>query len=64
MLRRDLPMTAYVVASASAGWAVTYFLFANEWLDDRFQDYLGVTLEPALAPLMAVEQFGAGRVAP
>jgi hypothetical protein len=37
---------------------------ANELLDDRFQGYLGVTLAPALMPLMAVEQFGAGRVAP
>ncbi len=37
---------------------------ANELLDDRLQDYLAVTLEPALAPLMAVEQFGAGRIAP
>jgi hypothetical protein len=35
---------------------------ANELLDDAFQDYLAVTLEPALAPLMAVEQFGAGRI--
>jgi hypothetical protein len=37
---------------------------ANELLDDGFQDYLGATLAPALQPLMAVEQFGAGRVEP
>jgi Putative glucoamylase/Protein of unknown function (DUF3131) len=35
---------------------------ANELLDDQLQDYLAVTLRPALVPLMAVEQFGAGRL--
>jgi hypothetical protein len=37
---------------------------ANELGNDRFQDYMAVTLAPALMPLMAVEQFGAGRVEP
>ncbi len=37
---------------------------ANELLDDRLQGYLAVTLAPALAPLMAMEEFGAGRLAP
>ena len=35
---------------------------ANELLGDRLQDYLAVTLEPTLAPLMAIEQFAAGRI--
>lgn len=35
---------------------------ANELLDDQIQDYLAVTLADSLMPLMAVEQFGAGRV--
>jgi hypothetical protein len=35
---------------------------ANELLDGRFRDYLAVTLRHSLRPLMAVEQFGAGRV--
>jgi hypothetical protein len=35
---------------------------ANELLDDRVQGYMAETLEPALRPLMAVEQFGAGRI--
>jgi hypothetical protein len=35
---------------------------ANELLDDRLQEYLAVTLQPAMQPLMATEQFGAGRV--
>jgi hypothetical protein len=35
---------------------------ANELLDGRFRDYLAVTLRQSLRPLMAVEQFGAGRV--
>jgi hypothetical protein len=35
---------------------------ANELLDGRFRDYLAVTLRESLRPLMAVEQFGAGRV--
>lgn len=37
---------------------------ANELTGDRFQGYLGVTLHDSLVPLMAVEQFGAGRVEP
>jgi hypothetical protein len=35
---------------------------ANELLDDGFQDYLAVTLQPLLQPMMEIEQFGAGRV--
>ena len=35
---------------------------ANELLDDQLQDYLAVTLQPAIQPLMAMEEFGAGRV--
>jgi hypothetical protein len=34
---------------------------ANELLDGRFRDYLAVTLRPSLKPLMAMEEFGAGR---
>ncbi len=34
---------------------------ANELLDDRLQGYLAVTLEPSLRPLMAMEDFEAGR---
>jgi hypothetical protein len=37
---------------------------ANELTDDALQDYLAVTLQPALQPLMAIEEFGAGRIAP
>jgi hypothetical protein len=37
---------------------------ANELLDGRFRDYLAVTLRPSLKPLMAMEQFGAGRLPP
>ncbi|MGH9213707.1 MAG: glucoamylase family protein [Acidimicrobiales bacterium] len=37
---------------------------ANELLDDRLQGYLADTLQPELEPLMAVEEFGAGRVQP
>ena len=37
---------------------------ANELTDDRLQGYLAVTLAPSLAPLMKVEEFGAGRIAP
>jgi Putative glucoamylase/Protein of unknown function (DUF3131) len=37
---------------------------ANELLDDQLQDYMAVTLEPSLRPLMQVEQFGAGRIGP
>ena len=36
---------------------------ANELTDNRLQDYLAVTLQPTIAPLMAVEEFGAGRIA-
>jgi hypothetical protein len=36
---------------------------ANELTGDRLQDYLAVTLAPSLAPLMAIEEFGAGRIA-
>jgi hypothetical protein len=36
---------------------------ANELLDGRLRNYLAVTLQPSLRPLMAIEQFGAGRVA-
>ena len=35
---------------------------ANELLDGRLRDYLAVTLRPSLKPLMAMEQFAAGRV--
>jgi hypothetical protein len=35
---------------------------ANVLLDGAFRDYLAVTLAPSVQPLMAVEQFGAGRV--
>ena len=35
---------------------------ANDLLDGRFRDYLAVTLRPSLRPLMAMEEFGAGRV--
>ncbi|HEX4983291.1 MAG TPA: glucoamylase family protein [Ilumatobacteraceae bacterium] len=34
---------------------------ANELLGGRFRDYLAVTLRPSLEPLMAMEEFGAGR---
>jgi hypothetical protein len=37
---------------------------ANALLGDRLQGYLAKTLEPKLAPLMAMEEFGAGRGAP
>jgi len=37
---------------------------ANELLDDQLQGYLAVTLQPSLQPLMAIEQFGAGRTGP
>jgi hypothetical protein len=37
---------------------------ANELTGDALQDYLAVTLQPSLQPLMAVEEFGAGRTAP
>jgi hypothetical protein len=36
---------------------------ANELTGDRLQGYLAVTLQPALQPLMAMEEFGAGRIA-
>ena len=35
---------------------------ANELTGNQLQGYLAVTLLPALQPLMAMEQFGAGRV--
>jgi Putative glucoamylase/Protein of unknown function (DUF3131) len=37
---------------------------ANELLRDRVQGYLADTLRDSLAPLMAVEEFGAGRIDP
>lgn len=37
---------------------------ANELTGDRLQGYLATTLQPSLAPLMAIEEFGAGRIAP
>jgi hypothetical protein len=37
---------------------------ANELTRDRLQSYLATTLEPSIAPLMAVEEFNAGRTAP
>lgn len=37
---------------------------ANELTGNRLQGYLAVTLAPSIAPLMAVEEFGAGRLAP
>jgi hypothetical protein len=37
---------------------------ANELTGDALQGYLAVTLQPSLEPLMAVEEFGAGRIAP
>jgi Putative glucoamylase/Protein of unknown function (DUF3131) len=37
---------------------------ANELTGDALQDYLAVTLQPALQPLMAIEEFEAGRIAP
>jgi hypothetical protein len=37
---------------------------ANELTSNQLQRYLAVTLQPSLQPLMAMEQFGAGRMAP
>ena len=37
---------------------------ANELTNNRLQGYLAVTLQPSLQPLMAIEEFGAGRMAP
>ena len=37
---------------------------ANELTNNQLQEYLAVTLQPSLQPLMAIEQFGAGRMAP
>jgi hypothetical protein len=37
---------------------------ANELTNDALQDYLAVTLQAELQPLMAIEKFGAGRIAP
>ena len=34
---------------------------ANELGHDRLQNYLARTLRPSMRPLMAMEQFGAGR---
>ena len=36
---------------------------ANELTGDKLQEYLAVTLQPSLQPLMAIEEFGAGRMA-
>jgi len=37
---------------------------ANELTGNQLQDYLAVTLQPSLAGLMAIEEFGAGRIDP
>ena len=37
---------------------------ANELTNDRLQSYLAATLRDSLQPLMAIEEFGAGRIAP
>ncbi len=37
---------------------------ANELTNNRLQGYLAVTLQPSLQPLMAIEEFGAGRMEP
>jgi Putative glucoamylase/Protein of unknown function (DUF3131) len=37
---------------------------ANELTGDQLQEYLAVTLETALRPLMEMEEFGAGRIGP
>ncbi|MGH2382883.1 MAG: glucoamylase family protein [Candidatus Limnocylindria bacterium] len=37
---------------------------SNELTGDQLQGYLATTLQPSLAPLMGIEQFGAGRVTP
>jgi hypothetical protein len=37
---------------------------ANELTGDALQGYLAVKLQPSLQPLMAIEEFGAGRIAP
>jgi hypothetical protein len=37
---------------------------ANALTGDQLRGYLAVTLEPSLAQLMAMEEFGAGRMAP
>jgi hypothetical protein len=34
----------------------------NVLLENRLQDYLAVTLQPSLQPLMSMEEFGAGRL--
>jgi hypothetical protein len=34
----------------------------NELTGNRLQEYVAVTLQPSLAPLMAMEEFGAGRI--
>jgi hypothetical protein len=35
---------------------------SNVLLENRLQDYLAVTLQPSLQPLMSMEEFGAGRL--
>jgi hypothetical protein len=37
---------------------------ANELTDDGLQGYLASVLQPSLLPLMAIEEFGAGRIGP
>ena len=37
---------------------------ANELTDNQLQGYMATTLQPSLQPLMAMEQFGAGRIGP
>jgi hypothetical protein len=37
---------------------------ANELTDDGLQGYLASVLQPSLQPLMAIEEFGAGRIGP
>jgi hypothetical protein len=37
---------------------------ANELTGNQLQEYLAVTLQPSLAGLMAIEEFGAGRIDP
>ncbi len=41
---------------------MVFAAIANELTDNQLQDYLATTLEPLLRPLMAMEEFGAGRV--
>jgi hypothetical protein len=37
---------------------------ANELTGNQLQGYLATTLQPSLQPLMAIEEFGAGRIGP